>query len=455
MDVLYDTRNFHPLDRYECYRAGAAAEFAPVAVDGPPLPDLLAVMSMSQVGDFTIELVTGRATAPVVARRTERLIRACDPECYRVFVTVNAEVRMEQAGHQVRIRERDIGLFDLSLPWRATHPVETPMRVIMLTFPRALVPIRGSSIRPLLGTTVPRRLPGRSLIAQTLIELTTTGTEVPAELYHPDVLQECTVGLIRHWLGQPAGISPQTRQLLYRSRVLAIIRGHLDNPTLRPARIAKDRTHLAPIPAQDLPGRRTPADATGQAHASGGMPPPPARPGTPRHSDQGHHLRVRLPAPGSIRPRFQADVRHLSSRHTPAGREPAMTATYPLPDGGLRRVRGAFRRVADVAMAAAPEWLNAIPGVGGLLRALLVTVELARRPPAPRGPSTDRPIDLIRTLSERHPIIVLMYVRVQSGATVVTGVDRLVRSDQPPTTTAQRPNRTDPAINSGATRVAP
>lgn len=245
MYVQYDTRKVHPLDRYEHYRAGAANERAPVMIDGGPLPDMLAVLSMIQVGDFTIELVTTAAAEPVVARRTKRLIRAGDPECYRILVTVNGGRLVEHAGKQMVIRERDISLCDLSLPWQSTHPVGTLMRVIMLTFPRALVPIADSSVRPLLGTTVPRGLPGRSLIAQTLIELTTTEAEERTELASPDVLQECTVGLIRHWLGQPTGISPQTRRLLHRARIRAIIRRHLDNPMLDPEGIA-NAAHISP-----------------------------------------------------------------------------------------------------------------------------------------------------------------------------------------------------------------
>jgi hypothetical protein len=64
MYVQYDTRKVHPLDRYEHYRAGAANERAPVMIDGGPLPDMLAVLSMIQVGDFTIELVTTSAAEP-------------------------------------------------------------------------------------------------------------------------------------------------------------------------------------------------------------------------------------------------------------------------------------------------------------------------------------------------------------------------------------------------------
>lgn len=238
MYVVYDTRTVHPLDRFDAYRHGAADEFAPVAVDGRPLPDLLAAMSAVQVGDFTIEVVTWEATGTVVARRTEHLIRAGDSECYRIFLTVDAGVRMEQAGNQVVIRERDIGMFDLSLPWQATHPVGTSMRVIMLSFPRSLMPVAESVVRPLLGTTVPRRLPGRSLVAQSLIGLTTNDATEHADLALPGVLQECIVGLVRRWLGQPAGITPRIQRLLHQARIRAIIRRHLDHPTLDPDRIA-------------------------------------------------------------------------------------------------------------------------------------------------------------------------------------------------------------------------
>jgi AraC-like DNA-binding protein len=148
---------------------------------------------------------------------------------------------MEQAGNQVLLRNRDIGLFDLSRPWQATHPATALMRVIMLTFPRALVPIAEPTIRPLVGTVMPRNLPGRSLIAQTLIELTSIDDAIERsnEPALADLLQECTVGLIRRRLGQPSGLSPHTRQLLLRARVRAVIQRHLDDPGLDVDRIAR------------------------------------------------------------------------------------------------------------------------------------------------------------------------------------------------------------------------
>jgi AraC-like DNA-binding protein len=242
MKVLYDTRTVRPPDRYEYYRAGAGAELAPVAICGRAPGQLLAVMSVTQIGDFTIEAVTWAADSETVAHRTDRLIRACDPECYRVLLSVNGGIRMEHAGSQVSYRARDIALCDVSRPWQSIHvPRPVPMRVVMVTFPRALVPVTCGTIQPLIGTLMPRNLPGRSLIAQFLIELTGTATAAGQEA-GPDlaeVLGECTAGLIRQRLGQPDGITPRTLRLLRTACVRAVIGRHLGNPALGPGQIAK------------------------------------------------------------------------------------------------------------------------------------------------------------------------------------------------------------------------
>jgi hypothetical protein len=167
MHTLYDTRTVRPLDCYEYYRAGAASELAPVSVHGRSPGRLLAVMSVAQIGDFAIEVYTWAADREVVTRRTDRLIRACDTECYRILLSVTPGVRIEQADHLVDFRVRDVVLYDTSRPLKAVHLTgPTPMRLVMLTFPRALVPVDRATIRPLVGAAMPRRLPGRSLIAQ-------------------------------------------------------------------------------------------------------------------------------------------------------------------------------------------------------------------------------------------------------------------------------------------------
>jgi AraC-like DNA-binding protein len=245
MDMLYDTRTIHPFDRYDYYRAGAGIELAPVAVHGRAPNRLLAVMSVAQIGDFEIEVLTWSADSEIVARRTERLIRACDPECYRIFLSVSGGLRVEHAGNQVDFRARDIALYDVSRPWHSTHLTGPGlMRAVMLTFPRALVPIASGRVRPLIGALIPRRMPGRSLIVQFLIGLTDTA-ELTADPDLAPVLYECTVGLLRQRLDQPNGITPRTRQLLHMARIRNVLRRHLSNPLLDPNGIA-EAAHISP-----------------------------------------------------------------------------------------------------------------------------------------------------------------------------------------------------------------
>jgi AraC-like DNA-binding protein len=148
---------------------------------------------------------------------------------------------MEQAGNQVDFRARDIALYDLSHPWQSMHSTGSAMRLVMLSFPRTLVPMAHATVRPLVGAVMPRSLPGRSLIAEFLIGL--TGAAITEEQAGgpglAEVLYECTVGLIRQRLGRPNGITPHTRRLLQTARIRDIIRHHLRNPELDPDGIAQ------------------------------------------------------------------------------------------------------------------------------------------------------------------------------------------------------------------------
>src|SRR5262249_13196892 len=108
MHTLYDTRTVHPFDRYEYYRAEAAAELVPVSIHGRSPGHLLAAMAVATVGDFALEAFTWAADGEVLAQRTDRLIRADDPECYRIVLCATPGVRAEQARQRLEFRARDV-----------------------------------------------------------------------------------------------------------------------------------------------------------------------------------------------------------------------------------------------------------------------------------------------------------------------------------------------------------
>lgn len=241
MYVLYDTRTVSPPDRFEYAREGSASELSPMATRGRAPRRLLAVMSVAQIGDFVIEAETWAADSELSGHRTSRLIRACDPECYRIYLSVNGGARGEQADSQVAFRAHDIALYDMSCPAVATHPAGlVQMQDVTLSFPRALVPVARAAIRPLLGTVMPRNLPGRSVFAEFLTGLTgTLSARQQADPDLADVLRECTVRLIRQWLGQPDAVTSRTQQLLRTTLIRAIIGQHLGDPGLGPDQIAR------------------------------------------------------------------------------------------------------------------------------------------------------------------------------------------------------------------------
>jgi hypothetical protein len=67
MQMLYDTKSVHPLDRYDYYQAASATERAPGAVDGRAPGRLLAAMPTARIGDLELEHSSRPATRSATA----------------------------------------------------------------------------------------------------------------------------------------------------------------------------------------------------------------------------------------------------------------------------------------------------------------------------------------------------------------------------------------------------
>ena len=229
MQVLYDTEDVPPAERFDYYQAGSARELAPASVHGRAPVRLRAAMSVAEVDDIRLEHVTWSADAQLVTRRTERLIRAQDPECYRIFLCANGVMIGDQAGNRVVLRTHDMTLFDLSRPCDATHGTDRGLlQAVMLSIPRAQVQVPHAMVRSLAGTLIPRALPDRSLVAQFLIGLIHPAAPAP-DPDLADVLRESVTDLIRTRLGLSNGISPHTRQTLWMRHLNNLIwQGHRD-----------------------------------------------------------------------------------------------------------------------------------------------------------------------------------------------------------------------------------
>jgi AraC-like DNA-binding protein len=195
-------------------------------------------MSVAQCGDLTIDSLIYTATSPVEARRTSQLIRTSDPECYQLCLSVNGDLRKEQADNRVIFRPRDLALYDLSLPKRSLHPAgPAGMRVIKLSIPKAMVPISPDVMRAHAGSLIPRRLPGYNDITQLLIELA-DGTGNIDEPTTAAALRDYVVQALGQWTGQSKKISPTTVQALRMALLRSIIHRRHGEAALDPKSIA-------------------------------------------------------------------------------------------------------------------------------------------------------------------------------------------------------------------------
>jgi AraC-like DNA-binding protein len=240
MRVQYDTDAVRWPDRYEYYRDAAASEVAPVAIQGRPGGRLRAALSSVQVGDFLVEAISYTADFEMEILRNERMIRAGDPGCYRMCLNITGAEVSEQAGNQACYGPRDIGLFSLSSPYRSIRPASRQaVRVVMVTFPRRLLPLDEAAVTPLLGTLLPRCLAGHSLFAQFLTYLADSTGPYPEAGGLAEALRQMTTALIGERLGAGSGLTPAACRLLYQEWVRVIIARQADDPELNPAKISR------------------------------------------------------------------------------------------------------------------------------------------------------------------------------------------------------------------------
>ncbi|MFD1547311.1 hypothetical protein [Nonomuraea guangzhouensis] len=94
--------------------------------------------------------VQAALTAPHSAHRTLKLIRQADPELFELACTVFGGVTVTQNGRHKNPGSGDLVLIDTSRPFQVDIAPHIPMsRVMILRFPRSLLPLPSRDLRRL------------------------------------------------------------------------------------------------------------------------------------------------------------------------------------------------------------------------------------------------------------------------------------------------------------------
>src|SRR5262249_40902269 len=131
--------------------------------------DFQARVGISEFGPVQATLMT---TMPHLVHRTARRIRQDDPEVFKLGCIVRGTGMMTQDGKRADLEAGDLVLFDTSRPYVAGFaPSTTVNQMLLLRFPRSLLPMRAVDLRRLSAVCIPGGRGVGALSSQFLLQL--------------------------------------------------------------------------------------------------------------------------------------------------------------------------------------------------------------------------------------------------------------------------------------------
>jgi AraC-like DNA-binding protein len=203
-----------------------------VPLDPIEYPDRLVA---GEVGAIRVGEMTARGTGG--AKRTAMHIRRSDPELFKIDVLAAGRGVIEQGGRSVALEPGDFTLVDLSRP---AHWMMDSARVVAVTFPAALLPLRRDEAARVTAVRIRGdRGPGAlvsSLARQLVHHLDDYGGAEGTRL-GTAVLDLLGAGLAAR-LDRADRLPPGSRRRALLARIRAFIEERLADPGLTPGSIA-------------------------------------------------------------------------------------------------------------------------------------------------------------------------------------------------------------------------
>ncbi|MFC5262687.1 helix-turn-helix domain-containing protein [Kribbella qitaiheensis] len=198
------------------------------------VPDARDELVVGDVGP--LQVVVSRS-GPGEARRTAGHIRRHDPERYLLFVQAEGVALGEQDGRCARFAAGDVGIADLSRPLRCAY---SERRAVMVSYPKALSPLRDDEVATLTGIRIPGSDSMTALVAGLVRQLPehldandgASGARIGSAL-----LDLVNVSLAAH-IDRENLLPAETRTRALVQRCRGYIEEHLADAELTPGRIA-------------------------------------------------------------------------------------------------------------------------------------------------------------------------------------------------------------------------
>jgi AraC-like DNA-binding protein len=200
--------------------------------------DFRAEVDVSDFGPVQTTLIT---TMPHSVHRTSKLIRAADPEVFKLGCIVRGGGIVAQEDQHAALGVGDMVLYDTSRPYVGAFAPDVPVgQLLLLRFPRSLLPLPARDVRRLSAVRIPGAHGIGALSSQFLLQL----AQRMGELSPSDTARLSTLTLdvlstaLADALDTHSVVPPHTRRKALMAQIHAFIQGNLGNTHLTPDAIA-------------------------------------------------------------------------------------------------------------------------------------------------------------------------------------------------------------------------
>ncbi|MFD3488629.1 helix-turn-helix domain-containing protein [Streptomyces sp. NPDC058665] len=173
--------------------------------------------------------------------RTPKLIRQSDPEVFKLGCLQSGGGVMTQGDRCAEFGVGDLILFDTSRPYLAGFQPGTPMsRLLLLRFPRSLLPLPHRDLRSLSATRIPGARGIGALTSQFMLQLARHFDELsPSDAARLTTLTlDVLIAALADALDTGSAVPAHTRRRALMARIHAFIRDNLGDARLTPDTIA-------------------------------------------------------------------------------------------------------------------------------------------------------------------------------------------------------------------------
>ncbi|RAY12788.1 AraC family transcriptional regulator [Actinomadura craniellae] len=239
IEIVYQTKDFPPADRFDRWREWTGHTHAPVDVSSEHAADFHAHKRALLLGPVTVWPAT---VQPLVSRRTAKLVRRSDPEAYNLTLTLRGTARATWDGQEAEYRPYELYSQSTSQPctvWVGREEERT-VQFVGVEIPRDLVALPRRSVDRAVGRPLSGREGVGALLAGFLTRLSAdTSAYGPADGPRlGTVLADLVSALFAHALDADRDLSPEARRQALTLSIRAFIGRNLHDPDLAPDGIA-------------------------------------------------------------------------------------------------------------------------------------------------------------------------------------------------------------------------